>query len=620
MTRKHDLSLTLAALGVVFGDIGTSPIYALRECFFGSGHVEPTPDNILGVLSLVFWALILIISIKYIVFVMRAHNHGEGGIAALTALLNPWGAERGSSRHVLLMMGLFGAALLYGDGTITPAISVMSAIEGIDVAAPAFHHFVIPITLAILIVLFAMQRRGTEDIGFMFGPVLLLWFVAIAALGVYGIVKNPTVLHALNPWQSVAFFIHNGAVGFTVLGAVFLAVTGGEALYADMGHFGREPIRRAWFFLVLPALVLNYFGQGARVMSAPDEAHEPFYHLAPQWALYPLIALATAATIIASQAIITGTFSMTSQLIRLGQLPRMKVVQTSSEERGQIYLPFVNWALMMATLALVLGFRSSSALASAYGIAVAMTMVITTILAYFVALRFHWSLYKATLTMLPFLAIDMIFFLANVSKIEDGGWYPITMAALVFLVMVTWARGRQLLALNWGGRARTPEELAAYIVREKPNRIPGTAVLLTPIDRVPPHFFRHLELHHVVQRHLLLVTVETHDVPRIATAERLQLYGIAPGITRLIVRYGFMQQPNVPVALRLCERFGLDIDLDQLTYYVGRETLIPTIEVKGMRLWREYLFAFLARNALRATAFYGLPPEDVVELGFQVEI
>ncbi len=620
MTHKRDLSLSLAALGVVFGDIGTSPIYALRECFFGSGHVTPTPDNVLGVLSLIVWALILTISIKYLVFVMRADNHGEGGIAALTALLNPWRSKPGSLRYVLMMMGLFGAALLYGDGTITPAISVLSALEGIKVAAPAFDHFIIPLTLVILIALFAVQRRGTEDIGFVFGPILVVWFIVISALGIFGIAHNPQVLWALNPWQAVMFFVQNGKAGFTVLGAVFLAVTGGEALYADMGHFGRAPIRRAWFALVLPALVLNYFGQGAIVMSAPDQAQEPFYHLAPQWALYPLIALATAATIIASQAIITGTFSMTSQLVRLGQLPRVNVVQTSPDERGQIYLPFVNWVLMAATLALVLGFRSSSALASAYGIAVAMTMVITSVLAFFVALRFHWTVSKAAFTMVPFFVIDIVFLSANVSKIEDGGWYPIGTALLVFIIMATWARGRQLLARNWGADAKDPEELAAYIAQAKPHRIKGTGVVLTPSGQVPPHFLRHLKRHQVVQEHLLLVTVVTEGQPRIPTSVRLGLYGIAPGITRLIVRYGFMQQPNVPVALRLCERFGLDIDLERLTYYVGRETLIPTVEVEGMQLWREYLFAFLSRNALRATAFYGLPPDDVVELGFEIEI
>ena len=620
MTHKRDLSLSLAALGVVFGDIGTSPIYALRECFFGSGHVTPTPDNVLGVLSLIVWALILTISIKYLVFVMRADNHGEGGIAALTALLNPWRSKPGSLRYVLMMMGLFGAALLYGDGTITPAISVLSALEGIKVAAPAFDHFIIPLTLVILIALFAVQRRGTEDIGFVFGPILVVWFIVISALGIFGIAHNPQVLWALNPWQAVMFFVQNGKAGFTVLGAVFLAVTGGEALYADMGHFGRAPIRRAWFALVLPALVLNYFGQGAIVMSAPDQAQEPFYHLAPQWALYPLIALATAATIIASQAIITGTFSMTSQLVRLGQLPRVNVVHTSPDERGQIYLPFVNWVLMAATLALVLGFRSSSALASAYGIAVAMTMVITSVLAFFVALRFHWTVSKAAFTMVPFFVIDIVFLSANVSKIEDGGWYPIGTALLVFIIMATWARGRQLLARNWGADAKDPEELAAYIAQAKPHRIKGTGVVLTPSGQVPPHFLRHLKRHQVVQEHLLLVTVVTEGQPRIPTSVRLGLYGIAPGITRLIVRYGFMQQPNVPVALRLCERFGLDIDLERLTYYVGRETLIPTVEVEGMQLWREYLFAFLSRNALRATAFYGLPPDDVVELGFEIEI
>lgn len=613
--------LTLAALGVVFGDIGTSPIYALRECFYGANPVPPTPEDVYGVLSLVVWALIVVVSIKYLLFVMRADNKGEGGIVALVALLNPWRAERGSLRYVLMLLGLFGGALLYGDGTITPAISVLSAVEGLSVATAAFEPYVIPVTVAILAGLFVLQSRGTGDVGALFGPVIVLWLLVLAALGVRGILLHPEVLRAFDPRYAAWFLSHRGALGFLVLGAVFLAVTGAETLYADMGHFGRRPIRLAWFSLVLPALLLNYFGQGALVLARGAAVHHPFYQLAPAWALYPLVGLTTAATIIASQAVISGSFSLTHQLVALGQLPRLNIVQTSTEEQGQIYVPMVNWMLMILTIGLVLGFRSSSALAAAYGIAVSATMVITTVLAYFVAVdRFGWPQWLTAAACAVFLSVDVAFFGANLIKIEDGGWYPIAVALVAFTVMTTWARGRALLRQQLAVDAESFDVLVKRLKQDPPYRIPGTAVFMTGEDRAPPRLMHHLERHRVLQERLLLVTVTIEDVPRVPAHERATFYGIAPGIDRIVLRYGYMQQPNVPLALKLAEKLGYDIDLEHITYYVGRETPIPDQKVPGMAQWRDRLFGFLLRNARPATAYYGLPPEDVVELGFQVRI
>jgi len=618
-SERKTLPLAVAALGVVYGDIGTSPIYALRECFFGEHRIEPTPANVLGVLSLITWALILVITVKYLLYIMRADNRGEGGIIALVALLNPWRVRRGSTRYILMMMGLFGGALLYGDGAITPAISVLSAVEGLQVATPALQRYVIPITVVILVGLFAAQRRGTGGLGALFGPGMALWFTVLAALGVYGIVQNPSVLQAVNPWIAVEFFLRNGLAGFVVLGSIFLVVTGGEALYADMGHFGRKPIRLAWFVLVLPALLLNYYGQGALILQSPADANEPFYHLAPTWATYPLVALATFATIIASQAMISGAFSVTRQVVQLDQLPRLNIIQTSSNEQGQIYIPIINWMLMLATVALVLGFRSSSALASAYGIAVCTTMVVTTILAFFVARRHDWRPMTAILLTVLFLIIDLAFFSANLFKFWDGGWVPMVMALLLFVMMTTWSRGRQLFVKRIVGDG-SPQELARRIEQEAPHRIPGVGIFLTAGDRAPSYLLRHLDRNHVLNERIVLLTVQTLDEPYVSAAERMSAYGVSPGLYRLVIRYGFMQTPNIPVALRLCKSLGLDIDLEHITYYIGRATLIPSDKVPGMALWRDHVFAFLSRNAMRATDFYRLPPEDVVELGFHVEI
>jgi KUP system potassium uptake protein len=611
----------LVALGIVFGDIGTSPLYAFRESFLGHGApLAATPGNVLGVLSLIFWALIIIISIKYLALVMRADNRGEGGIIALVSLLNPRQVEPGSLRSPLILMGLFGAALLYGDGTITPAISVLSAIEGLNVATPAFEPYVVPITVGILIALFVFQYHGTAAIGAVFGPIMLIWFAILAVLGIAGIVHEPGVFAALNPLFGFRFFQDQGWVAFLVLGAVFLVVTGGEALYADMGHFGRAPIRFAWFAVVLPALVLNYFGQGALVLSDPAEITHPFYELAPPWALYPLVLLATTATVIASQAVISGVFSLTRQAVQLKMLPRLRIVQTHAAERGQIYIPLVNWLLMIATIGLVLGFRSSGNLASAYGVAISTDMVITTVLAFFVATRWGWNVWSTALLAVAFLIVDLAFFGANLVKIAEGGWYPLLLGALVFTLMTTWRRGRRVLAEQLRTEQQSLPDFLQTLKTQPPIRIPGTGVFMTSSAvTIPPILPHHLEHNRVLHEQVILMCVDTEEIPRVPAAERLELVGLTAGLYRLVLRYGFMQTPNIPVALRLCESVGLLVNLDTTTFYLGRETLLPRRDV-GLPLWQDHVFDFLSRNAARPTAFYHLPPERVVEIGIQVEI
>ena len=612
--------LAVAALGVVYGDIGTSPIYALRECFFGASAVAPSVKDVLGVLSLIIWALIVIVSLKYLMFVMRGDNKGEGGIVALVALLNPWHAKPRSLRYGLMLLGLFGGALLYGDGTITPAISVLSAVEGLKVATTAFEPYVVPLTVIILLALFRVQRYGTGGIARWFGPIILVWFLVLAALGVRGIAMHYAVLAAIYPGYAVDFFLRHGTAAYPVLGSVFLAVTGAEALYADMGHFGRSPIRLAWFSLVLPALLLNYLGQGALLIADGGTDRQPFYALAPPALIYPLVALTAMATVIASQAIISGAFSLTRQLVALGRLPRVNIVQTSADERGQIYIPSVNWLLMLATIGLVLAFKSSNALAAAYGIAVSATMVITTTLAYFVARRFHWSAVSTALICGGFLAVDLAFFGANLYKVANGGWYPIALAAGIFTIMTTWARGRALLRRHLDQQTESLPDFVARIERDRPFRIPGTGVFPTGGDAAPRRLMQHLDRHGVLNEHVVLLTVEIRDEPWVATADRLEIFTVAPDIYRITAYYGFMEDPNVPAALKLGRALGLDVDLDEVTYYVGRETLMPARSPGGMALWRQYLFAFLARNAMRTTAFYRLPVEDVVELGFQLKL
>ncbi|SEI75628.1 potassium transporter Kup [Nitrosomonas eutropha] len=615
-------ALCLTALGVVYGDIATSPLYAFREALHNMAPDSRTPESILGILSLIFWALIILVSIKYLLIIMRADNHGEGGILALLALLRPWRGSPQHQRNVLIVLGLFGAALLYGDGMITPAISVLSAMEGLEVAAPQLTSYIIPATTVILVLLFMVQKRGTARIGRVFGPIMLVWFVVIALLGLNGIIHHPQVLVAVNPYYGINFFTDNGWSAFRVLGGVFLALTGAEALYADMGHVGRAPIRLMWFALVLPALLLNYFGQGALLLLDPHDEAQPFFRLAPPSFLYSLVGLATLATIIASQAIISGVFSLTRQAIQLGQSPRLTLVQTSSEEIGQVYVPAANWFMMIAAVWLVLHFRSSDNLAGAFGIAVSGTMVITTILAFFVMReRWHWNILTAVAVTVGFLIIDLAFFSSNLLKITDGGWFPLAIAVFIFTLMITWQQGRQLLIQRIHKETESFQDFLQRIVTDPPVRVSGTAVFLTIHQHdTPPALLYQLIHNKALHEQVVLVTVITEEVPRVPAAERLEVMELSSGFHRIIVHYGFMQSPNVPVALRACETLGLKIDLDTTTYYLSRASLIPTDERPGMALWRDRLFAFMSRNSAWPTAFYHLPPEHVIELGIQVEL
>jgi KUP system potassium uptake protein len=625
-TQNRLLPLTLTALGVVYGDIGTSPLYAIRECFFGSHAVPPTYENVLGVLSLIIYALVLVISIKYVVIVMRADNQGEGGILALTALVPGRGGERGASarlavgRPVLIALGIFGTALLYGDGMITPAISVLGAIEGLEVVTPLFRPYVVPITVVILVALFAIQKFGTHRVGGLFGPIVIIWFVTIATLGVIWIVRAPAVLGAFDPRHALTFFAANGFAGFAVLGAVFLVVTGGEALYADMGHFGKNPIRLAWFSLVLPSLVLNYLGQGALLLLDPQTEH-PFFLLAPSWALIPLVGISTAAAIIASQALISGSFSITRQAIQLGLAPRLDVEHTSAREMGQIYVPQVNWALMIATVLIVVGFGSSGAVAAAYGIAVTLTMVITVLLLYVVMTeRWKWPKPAAIAVMMFFLAIDLAFFGANALKLLQGGWVTLAVALLLFTLMTTWKTGRRLVAERLTARAIPLEAFTATVDAIRPVRVPGTAVFMTAQPTgTPPALAHNMQYNKVLHEHVIVLTVSTAQKPHVPEEERITVEPLPHGLFNVRVQYGFMEDPDVPAALLQAREQGLVLDADDVIYFLGRETIIVTRR-KGMAIWREKLFVLMARNAVRATAFFRLPPERVVELGVQVEM
>jgi KUP system potassium uptake protein len=620
------LPLTLTALGVVYGDIGTSPLYALRECFFGSHSVPPTQENVLGVLSLIIYALVLVISIKYVVIVMRADNQGEGGVLALTALIpSRTGAAGGPARlavgrPLLIALGIFGTALLYGDGMITPAISVLGAVEGLEVVTPLFRPYIVPATLVILVGLFVIQRFGTHRVGYLFGPVMVVWFVIIAALGVAWITRAPAVLAAFDPRHAATFFFANGLTGFAVLGAVFLVVTGGEALYADMGHFGKQPIRLAWFAFVLPALVLNYLGQGALLLVNPTVEH-PFFLLAPSWALLPLVVLATAAAIIASQALISGSFSITRQAIQLGLAPRLDVEHTSAREMGQIYVPQVNWALMCATLVMVVGFGSSSAVAAAYGIAVTLTMVITVLLLYVVMTeRWLWPKPAALTVLVVFLTIDLAFFGANALKIMQGGWVTLAVALFLFTLMTTWKTGRRLVAERLTARAIPLDDFLAMVAALNPYRVPGTAVFMTAQPSgTPPALAHNLRYNKVLHAHVVVLTVTTAQRPHVALEDRLTVEPLGHDLYNVRVQYGFMEDPDVPSALLQAARQGLPLDPHDVTYFLGRETIIVTRR-RGMAIWREKLFVLMSRNAVRATAFFRLPAERVVELGVQVEM
>jgi KUP system potassium uptake protein len=615
------LAAGLTALGVVYGDIGTSPLYALHECFAGEHGVEPTADNVLGVLSLTFWALALVISIKYLTIVMRADNRGEGGILALMALVRRRRSAEETERWLLVVLGLFGAALLYGDGMITPAISVLSAVQGLRVATPFFEPYVEAITIAILVVLFLVQHRGTARVGSVFGPVMLVWFLVIGALGIRGIAHAPHVLWAINPLYGMRILRHGGWPAFLVLGTVFLVVTGGEALYADMGHFGKRPIRLAWFVVVLPALLLNYFGQGALQLSDPTPGAHSFYQLAPAWGLYPLVALATAATVVASQAVISGCFSLTRQAVQLGFCPRMQIQHTSPHEIGQIYVAWINWALTVATIGLVIGFRSASNLAAAYGVAVSTTMVITTMLLYVVSREiWHWPRWMALSLAAVFLTVDLSFFAANLAKVEHGGWFPLVVAAGVFTLMSTWKRGRQILAERLRIGELPVRAFLEDIAANPPMRVPGTAIFMSGrAYGVPPALLHNLKHNRMLHERVVLLTVLTVEQPRVPRRERIDAAVLDAGFWRVVVRFGFLEDPDIPSALVLAKRAGLDTDPMTTTFFLGRETLVAT-ERPGMALWREKLFAFMARNAQRATAYYHIPSNQVIEIGAEVEL
>ncbi|RKG93533.1 potassium transporter Kup [Corallococcus terminator] len=619
---KRIATLALGAVGIVYGDIGTSPLYALRECFTGTHGVTPTPANVLGVLSLIVWSLIIVVSVKYLIFVMRADNRGEGGILALMALAmqRPRGQSH-RARPLLITLGLFGAALIYGDGVITPAISVLSAVEGLSVATPVFKPYVIPISLVILVLLFLVQRKGTAGIGAVFGPLMCVWFLVLAVLGVKELVHNPAVLWSLSPVHGVTFFMDNGWHGFLVLGAVILVVTGGEALYADMGHFGAGPIRRAWFMLVLPSLVLNYLGQGALLLRHAEAARNPFFLLAPEWALYPLVALSTAAAVIASQALISGSFSTTRQAMQLGYCPRMEVVHTSAEEMGQIYLPGLNSALLVGVIALVLGFGSSSRLAAAYGIAVTTTMGITTMLAYVVA-RERWGVRRAVALPIAglFMLVDLAFFGANATKIADGGWFPLLLAVCVFTLMTTWKRGRDILAAKLRAASISLKDLLDSFGDHPPVRVPGTAIFMTGNpEGTPPALLHNLKHNKVLHEQVVLLTIISEEIPHVVGTERVEVEPLEQGFVRVIARYGFMENPSIPDILKRCREKGLQFQLMGTSFFLGRETLIPT-KKRSMAGWREALFSWMSRNARSATAYFRIPPNRVVELGSQVEL
>jgi KUP system potassium uptake protein len=617
--RRRLRSLAVAALGVVFGDIGTSPLYAMRECLDGPHGVAPTQDNVLGVLSLVFWSLSLVIAVKYLAYVLRADNRGEGGILALTALASRSTAGRRFWHQGTLLVGLFGASLLYGDGMITPAISVLSATEGLEVAAPALEPFVVPLTIAILAGLFSLQRHGTARVGALFGPVTFVWFTALAVLGVAQIVQRPEVLMAINPLYLVGFMAHRGVRGFLVLGSVFLVVTGGEALYADMGHFGPRPIRLSWFYVVMPALLLNYFGQGALLLAEPTAATSPFYRMAPAWALYPMIALSTVATVIASQAMISGAFSLTRQAIMLGYWPRLRVIHTSPDEIGQVYVPGVNWALMLAAVGLVLGFRSSSRLAAAYGIAVNLDMIMTTVLAYLVARRlWGWRPWAAVAVTVGLLLVDVTFLGANTLKIVDGGWFPLVIGAAVLTLFTTWKSGRALLGARFRERMLPLSEFMARLAQQDTPRVPGTAVYMSGTSNgAPPALVTNFAHNRVVHERVILLSIVSEEVARVPREERIELELLDAGFCRVVGHYGFMEDPDVPALLAQARVPGQVPS--ETTYFLGRETVIPN-KHPGMALWRERVFAFMVRNAQPATAHFKLPPERVIEIGAQIEL
>ncbi|OCT27978.1 potassium transporter Kup [Pseudomonas putida] len=615
------LGLLVAAVGVVYGDIGTSPLYTLKEVFTGGYGVQVNHDGVLGILSLILWSLLWVVSFKYVMFILRADNQGEGGTMALTALARRATAAHPRLRMLMVGCGLVGASLFYGDSMITPAVSVLSAVEGMGLAFDGIDHWVVPISLVVLVALFLVQKHGTEKIGKAFGPIMVAWFLVLAALGVHGIQQSPEVLKAFNPGWALNFFIVHPGMGVAILGAVVLALTGAEALYADMGHFGRKPIARAWFALVLPALVLNYFGQGAMLLQNPEAARNPFYLLAPSWALLPLVGLATMATVIASQAVISGAFSLTRQAIQLGYVPRMQIQHTSSDEQGQIYIGAVNWTLMVGVVLLVIGFESSGALAAAYGVAVTGTMLMTTILVSAVMLLlWKWPPVLAVPLLVGFLLVDGLFFAANVPKIVQGGAFPVLAGIVLFVLMSTWKRGKQILVerIDEGGLP-LPVFISSIRV-QPPHRVEGTAVFLTARADAVPHALLHNMLHNqVLHSQVVLLTVVSEDRPRVPESERFEVEAYGDGFFRVLLHFGFMDEPDVPAALRLCHLEELDFSPMRTTYFLSRETVIAS-RLEGMSRWRGNLFAFLLKNANGNLRFFNLPLNRVIELGTQVEI
>jgi len=611
----------VAAVGVVYGDIGTSPLYTVKLAFSGPYAFPITPANVLGVLSLIFWALIIVVSFKYVILMMRADNKGEGGIMALMALVQRATDGRPRARWILMALGLVGASLFYGDGMITPAISVLSAVEGLELAAPELHPFIIPLALVILIGLFLFQRFGTASVGALFGPVMILWFCVLAVLGITGIARNPQVLESLNPWYGLAFFLENGVAGFIILAAVVLAVTGTEGLYADMGHFGRRPLRLAWFGFVLPALVMNYFGQGALLLADPGAVQNPFYHLAPSWALYPMVGLATAATIIASQAMITGAFSITRQAIQLGYAPRMYIAHTSERHIGQIYIPFINWVLLAGVVVLVVGFETSNRLAAAYGIAVTGTMAIDTVLAFFIVRGLWGGSWVVTgFATVAFLIVDLSLFGANVPKLVHGGWFPIAMAIIVFILLSTWKRGRTLLSERLKELAIPLDPFIEGLESHPPKRVPGTAIFLTTDRNAVPHALMHnLKHNKVLHERIVILTVVFQDIPHVDDSERVEVRPLGHSFIKVFVNYGFKDESDIPRALELCVAQGLTFNMLDTSFFLSRETLIPARR-RVMALWREKLFIGMQRNATNVTAYFRIPTNRVVELGTQIEL
>jgi KUP system potassium uptake protein len=613
-------TLILGAIGVVYGDIGTSPLYALKECFLGHHAPALTQDNIFGILSLIFWSIMIVVTLKYLLFIMKADNHGEGGILALFALTHRLLGDNGFLAKFALAAGLLGAALFYSDGIITPAISVLSAVEGLGVVAPSLEAYIIPTALLILIVLFSIQHHGTELIGKFFGPIMCLWFLVLASLGVINILKQPNVLQAFNPQYAWQFILAQPHIGFMSLGAVVLTLTGAEALYADMGHFGRPPIRYAWFGLVMPALLMNYFGQGALLLQNPAAVQNPFYLLAPQWALIPLVILATMATVIASQAVITGAFSLTKQAVQLGFLPRVQIRHTSAKEIGQIYVPLVNWGLLVGVLMLVAMFKNSSGLAAAYGIAVTGTMVVTTLLAGIVmhhGWHWHWAKVGALITV--FLLVDIAFFGANLHKIASGGWLPLAMGVIIFTVLLTWRQGKQLLSQRLSEVMPLTSNLA-NIRQTTPLQAHGTAIFMTSNSKAVPNAFLHnLKHNKLIHERVVFLTLAVEDEPYLQTNERIEIQDLGAQFFRVVARYGFMEDPDVPIALDLCAKQGLVLDMEQSSFFLSREIAIPTVR-PGMALWREHFFSWMGRNATSPMEYFNLPAHRVVDMGCHLEI